>query len=49
MKIELVGLNHKTAPIDIREKLAFDSAKTLKALRQLKSEFPRAEFAVNRQ
>ena len=46
MKIELVGFNHKSAPIDIRERLAFDSTKTIKALRQLKSRFPEAEFVL---
>ncbi len=46
MKIEVVGLNHKSAPIDIREKLAFDSAKAIKALRRLKSRFPEAEFVL---
>ena len=25
MKITVVGLNHKTAPVDIREKLAFNA------------------------
>ena len=46
MKIAVVGLNHKSAPIDIREKLAFDSQRTLKALRQLKDTFREAEFVL---
>lgn len=46
MKIIVAGLNHKSAPIDIREKLAFDAADTTKALRQLKSRFPEAEFVL---
>jgi len=46
MKIEVAGLNHKSAPIDIRERLAFDSTRTIKALRQLKSRFPEAEFVL---
>jgi len=46
MKIVATGLNHKSAPIDIREKLAFDAENTLGALRQLKSRFPEAEFAL---
>lgn len=46
MKIEVVGLNHKSAPIDIRERLTFDSTKTIRALRQLKSRFPEAEFVL---
>lgn len=46
MKIIVAGLNHKSAPIDVREKLAFDEADTAKALRELKSKFPEAEFVL---
>ena len=46
MKIVVVGLNHKSAPVDIRERLAFDSARTLQALRQLKDRFRGAEFVL---
>ncbi|MHC4648360.1 MAG: glutamyl-tRNA reductase [Planctomycetota bacterium] len=46
MKIIAVGLNHKTAPVDIREKLAFDSAETIRALRLLKDRYRRAEFVL---
>lgn len=46
MNIIVVGLNHKTAPLDIREKLAFDAADTMKALRQLKDRFRKAEFVL---
>lgn len=46
MNIIVAGLNHKSAPIDIREKLAFDSADTIKALRELKSKFSDMEFAL---
>ena len=46
MNIIVVGLNHKTAPLDIREKLAFVPADTMKALRQLKSRFREAEFVL---
>jgi len=46
MKIVVVGLNHKTAPIDIREKLAFDAAEQLRALRELKNKFAEAEFVL---
>jgi len=46
MKIVVVGLNHKSAPIDIRERLAFDSTETVRALGQLKSKFPEAEFVL---
>ncbi len=46
MKILVVGLNHKTAAIDIRERLAFDADKTLEALRELKNRFSEAEFVL---
>ena len=46
MKIVVVGLNHKSAPIEIREKLAFDAKQTLKALRELKIRFREAEFVL---
>ena len=46
MKIFVVGLNHKSAPIDIREKLAFDAAEINRALRRLKNRFPEAEFVL---
>ena len=46
MNIIVAGLNHKSAPIDIREKLAFDADDTIKALRELKSKFSDLEFAL---
>lgn len=46
MNIIVVGLNHKTAPIEIREKLAFDTTETIKALRTLTNRFPQAEFIL---
>ncbi len=46
MKIIVVGLNHKTAPVDVREKLAFDAAETTRALGQLKDKFHEAEFVL---
>lgn len=46
MKIVVLGLNHKTAPVEIREKLAFDAAETSRALCELKSRFARAEFVL---
>ena len=46
MKIVVVGLNHKSASIDIRERLAFDSEQTLRALRELKNRFCEAEFVL---
>jgi glutamyl-tRNA reductase len=46
MKIVVLGLNHKSAPIEIREKLAFDTMQTLKALEELKNRFHEAEFVL---
>jgi glutamyl-tRNA reductase len=46
MKIVVLGLNHKSAPIEIREKLAFDTAQTIKALKELKNRFHEAEFVL---
>ena len=38
MNITVVGLNHKTAPVDIREKLAFNVEQSTAALKQLAKE-----------
>ena len=46
MKIFVLGLNHKSAPLAILEKLAFDSEQALRALRQLKSRFEGSEFVL---
>ncbi len=46
MKILVVGLNHKTAPIEIRERLAYDADGAVTALRQLKNSFHEAEFVL---
>ncbi len=46
MKIVVLGLNHKTASVEIREKLAFGVEATGRALRELKAKFPQAEFVL---
>ncbi len=46
MKIIAVGLNHKSAPIEIREKLFFSTDQANDALIQLKEKFPEAEFVL---
>ena len=46
MKIVVLGLNHKSAPIEIREKLAFDTTQTLRALKEFKNRFHEAEFVL---
>jgi glutamyl-tRNA reductase len=46
MLITVVGLNHKTAPVEIREKLAFVPEQTAQALRRLKDKFDGFEFVL---
>ncbi len=46
MKIIVTGLNHKKAPIQIREKLAFDNAQIISALAELKRRFGESEFVL---
>lgn len=44
MQIILVGLNHKTAPVDVRQQLACDAQQTSEALVRLKTAWSQAEF-----
>jgi glutamyl-tRNA reductase len=37
MKFSVTGLNHRTAPVEVREKLAFDERSLAEAFRELKS------------
>lgn len=46
MKIVVLGLNHKTASVEVREKLAFDAEAASRALCELKGRFPQAEFVL---
>lgn len=46
MNILLVGLNHKTAPVQVRERLAFDKESSLEALKHLKQKCPECEFVL---
>lgn len=46
MKISVVGLNYKKAPINVRERLSFDASDTVKVLQQLKNKFSEAEFVL---
>jgi glutamyl-tRNA reductase len=46
MKIVVLGLNHKTASVEIREKLAFGAEAAGRALCELKAKFPQAEFVL---
>ena len=40
------GLNHKTASVEIREKLAFSAEQISELLLQLKNDFPTSEFLL---
>ena len=46
MNITVVGLNHKTAAVDLREKLAFNAEQAEKMLVGLKERFAPGEFAL---
>ena len=46
MKILCVGMNHRTAPLELRQCLAFDRQKTQRALAALKTRFESAEFVI---
>jgi glutamyl-tRNA reductase len=46
MEIFVVGLNHRTAPVALREKLAFDAPAAARALDEIRTRFPRAEAVV---
>jgi len=45
-RLLLLGLNHATAPLAIREKCAFTPARRNEALRAFKAKFDSAEFAI---
>jgi len=46
MYILLVGLNHKTAPVEVREQLAFNPQASAEALKQFKHRHPDSEFVL---
>jgi glutamyl-tRNA reductase len=46
MKIVVIGLNHKSAPIQIRERLSFNKTQATELLNQLREQYPDAEFAL---
>jgi len=45
-RLVLLGLNHTTAPLEVREKLAFDSAGRADALQRFKQHFPECEVVL---
>jgi glutamyl-tRNA reductase len=46
MTIMLIGLNHRTAPVEIREQLAFSSEGVSTALMLLRNQYPGCEAAI---
>ncbi len=46
MSIVLLGLNHKSAAVEVRERLAFNASQAAEALRQLQQAEPQAEFVL---
>jgi len=46
MYILLIGLNHKTAPVEVREQLAFNPPAAAKALEGLKRQYRGCEFVL---
>jgi glutamyl-tRNA reductase len=46
MDVLLIGLNHKSAPIEVREQLAFDQPSCAQALEHLKHKYPDGEFIL---
>ena len=46
MQIILIGINHKTAPVEVRERLACDKQLVCEALGQLKTTYPSCEFVL---
>jgi len=46
MQIILIGVNHKTAPVEVRERLACDAGQVAEALGQLRKAYPDSEFAL---
>jgi glutamyl-tRNA reductase len=46
MTVNVLGLNHKTAPVSLREKVAFNTDRLTAALRTLKQENGVAEVVI---
>ncbi len=46
MTVLLIGLNHRTAPVELREQLAFSSEGVATALMLLRNQFPQSEAAI---
>ncbi len=46
MRTVVIGCNHRTAPVEVRERLAFDAAACAEALRRLRERFPCCEAVL---
>jgi glutamyl-tRNA reductase len=46
MRTFVIGCNHKTAPVEVREKLAFDDRRCAEALQAFRAAFPKAETVI---
>src|SRR4051812_18379360 len=45
-RLVLLGLNHTTAPLDVREKVAFSADQARAALGAMREKFPQAEIVL---
>ncbi|WP_428937389.1 glutamyl-tRNA reductase [Fontivita pretiosa] len=45
-RLLLLGLNHTTAPLDVRERLAFSAAQQRRAIELLRQQYPQAEAVL---
>ena len=46
MRLLLLGLNHTTAPLEVRERLAFDSSRRRAAVEAFRNRFPKSEAVL---
>src|SRR5262245_50129187 len=45
-RLLLIGLNHTTAPLEVRERIAFNSEQSRAALEAMRGRFPGAEIVL---
>ncbi|HMB95300.1 MAG TPA: hypothetical protein VKK61_04605, partial [Tepidisphaeraceae bacterium] len=45
-RLLLLGMNHTTAPLDVRERLAFDARQQKNAIESLREKFPESEAVI---
>ena len=46
MKLQMVGCSHHTAPVEVRERLAFSKDQAVDALSRLRQKYPEAEAVL---